>query len=328
MILAGDAGATKTELALFKEENGKLEKQFSEKYFSKEFFSLEDIIFLFLNNIDDKIEAACVGVPGPVINGEVKSTNLLWELDEKVLSEKLNIKKFNLANDVVAMATAVPYLTYKDLITIYKVNKNEKGNKIILAPGTGLGQAALFYDKGEFKVISSEGGHSDFAPTDEIEIELLKYLQRKFGHVSYERVASGQGLVNVFNFLKYMNYDSVNEDFLKRLNEEDPAAVISDEALSKKSKICEKALDIFVSVLGSQAGNMVLNLNATGGVYIGGGIPMKIIDKLVDGIFVKSFLNKGRLRYLVEKTPVYVIKDTSIGLYGAAILANENLKNY
>lgn len=326
MILTGDSGGTKTELALFEKENDSFKKIISENFLNKEFTSLEQIINIFLKDKTGKIESACIGIAGTVIDGKATSTNLKWELDEKILSYSLKIKNFKLANDLEVIATAVDALEEKDVINIFNGNGIKmENNKAVLAPGTGLGVAALIFSDGKYNVVATEGGHSDFAPSDEIEIRLLEYLNKKFDHVSWERVASGLGLLNVFNFLKDENYFEASDELLKRITNEDGAAVISDEALKKKSAICEKALDIFASALGAQAGNLVLNYKAIGGVYLGGGIPMKIIDKLQDGTFVKSYLNKGRLSNLVEMTPVFVIKDKSIGLLGAALMSENYL---
>ncbi|MBK8552634.1 MAG: glucokinase [Ignavibacteria bacterium] len=322
MILSGDAGGTKTELALFKEDNSKLEKVISQRFLNKDFQGLEDIIKIFLKDKDHKINSACIGIAGTVIEGIGKSTNLPWVLDENVLSEKLNIKNFKLANDLEIIARAVPVLDSNDLITIYNGDNVKKdGNKAVIAPGTGLGQAALICSDGKYNVVATEGGHTDFAASTELEFELFKYSQKKYGHVSYERIASGLGIVNIFNFLKDMKYSETGDELLERLRNEDEAEVISNEALNKRSKICEKTLDVFASVLGAQTGNMVLNYKATGGVYLGGNIPLMNIHKLTDGTFINSYLNKGRLSYLTQMTPVYVIKDKSIGLSGAALIA-------
>jgi len=321
MILAGDCGGTKTELALYEQKKDELKKIVSEKYLNNDFSNLEDIIFSFLKNKNVKIESACIGIAGPVEKGKVVSTNLLWDLDEKILSENLGIEKFKLANDLEAIAAAVSAIEEEDLITIYKgAALNDGNNKVIVAPGTGLGVAALINIGNNYKIVATEGGHTDFAPTNEIEIELLKYLKKEFKHVSCERVASGIGLVNIFNFLKITWYSHIDEELSARMENEDPGSVISDEAL-KKNPICMKTLDIFASVLGAVSGNMVLNYKATGGVYLGGGIPLKIVEKFKDGTFIKSFLNKGRLSYIVERTPVYIINDESVGTSGAALLA-------
>lgn len=323
MILSGDAGATKTELAIYSSnENNILEKICSQKYSSKDFSSLENVILEFLKDKKLKIHSSCIGVPGPVLDGKAVSTNLDWILDEKILSEKLNIKNLKLANDLEIMAAAIPSLTDNDLITLHKgEGANKNSNKALIAPGTGLGQAALIYSEGKYIIAPSEGGHTDFAPQNEIETKLLNYLQSKFGHVSYERIASGEGIVNIFNFLIDTNYGTVNREFLNRLENEDAAALITTEAVSERNKVCVKSLDIFTSVLGAQAGNMVLNYLATGGVYLCGGIPLKILYKFKDNTFLNSFFNKGRMKYLIERTPVHIVRDSSIGLKGAAMLA-------
>lgn len=325
MILAGDVGATKTELALFDNKNGNLEKIISQKFLSKDFSSLENAIQNFLKDKSYSINSACIGVPGPVIGGRAKSTNLDWEFDEKILSEKLNLKCFKLANDLEVMAEAVTMLVEKDLMIIYKTEGQfNEGNKVLIAPGTGLGQAAIIRRNGSNIIVSTEGGHTDFAPQDEIESDLLKYLQIKFGHVSYERVASGEGIVNIYEFLNEYKYSIVDERILMRMKNEDKASVISEEAIRKSCRLCEKAMEIFANVLGAQAGNMVLNYNATGGVYLGGGIPLKIPEIIKSKAFINSYLNKGRMNYMVGMTPVFMIMNESIALLGAALLAEKS----
>lgn len=324
MILAGDADGTKTVLAIYFKDNSRLIEQVSERFNSKEYSSLDEIISQFCNKYNTKISKACIGIHGPVIDGKSTSTNLPWLLDENILSIKLNIPKFKLINDLVATAAAMPHLSNEELITLHKGNnrENRTDTYVILAPGTGLGQAVLYYTNGHYHIIASEGGHCDFAPSNETEIELLKYLQKKFKHVSYERVLSGQGLINIFNFLKDTGYEKIDNAFLLRLQKNDPAAEISKAGLAAENKLCVKALDIFTSVLGAQAGNLVLTLISTGGVYIGGGIPPKLINKLIDGTILNSYLNKGRLSYLTESTPMYLIKITSAPLIGAAYQAS------
>lgn len=321
MILSGDCGGTKTELALYELQDGKLIKIFSERFYNKYFTSLEDIAFSFLRDKNTRIESACIGIAGPVEDGKVISTNLLWHLDQKLLSVNLGIEKFKLANDLEAIAAAVSIIEEKDLIKIYNGEGIFKGNKIVIAPGTGLGIAALISEESGFRTAATEGGHADFAPTNEIETGLLSYLKKEFAHVSYERVASGPGLVNIFNFLRSTWYSTISDELSFRMNNEDPPQVITDEALNNNYPICNKALDIFMSILGSVCGNAVLNYKATGGVYLAGGIPLKILQKFREDIFINSYLNKGRLSYIVEKTPVYIINKESPATFGAALLA-------
>nr|HMS66483.1 glucokinase [Ignavibacteria bacterium] len=245
------------------------------------------------------------------------------ELDEQAFSQKFKIGKFRFSNDLESLATSVPFLPENELIKIYNGDGTKReANKAVIAPGTGLGQSALNYSKNKYICLPTEGGHTDFAPSNETEIELLRFLLKKYDHVSYERIICGSGMINIFDFLRSTNKFDINEELIKRIETDDSASVISSEGLSKKSEICEKTIDIFVSILGAQAGNMVLNFKATGGIYLGGGIPVKILNKFKEEKFIQAFLNKGRLSYLCEVTPVYIIKNESAGITGAAIIAS------
>lgn len=329
IILSGDAGATKTELALCKIVHTGISIIHSERYSSREFSSLEIILKDFLNKTNVKIDSVCIGAPGPLINGKIISTNLPWLLDEKKLSRILKIKNFKLINDLETLAYSIGLLKNKDLITLHKGKTAGKAGHIaIIAPGTGLGQAALIcdYDIGKYNVVPTEGGHSDFAPDNDLEYGLYKFLKKKNGHVSWERVVSGMGILNIYEYLVSTRKYSVSSSLKERFKNEDKAAVISSEAKKGKDKICMHVMEIFISALGRQAGNMVMNFKATGGVYIGGSIPMKNITLLKNQIFMDSYLNKGRLSYLTEMTPVHVIKDKTSALKGAAYfsLMNKN----
>ncbi|MBS1518160.1 MAG: glucokinase [Bacteroidetes bacterium] len=326
IILAGDAGATKTELALIGFSSGKFRFLKSEKYISSDFNSISGIIKTFLNSAELMPAAACIGVPGPVKEGKVISTNIPWEIDEKIISEVHKISCFKVVNDLEAIATAIPETENKFLTRIYKGKEAKKnGNKMIIAPGTGLGQAILVYAGDGYNVISTEGGHADFAPVTDIEIDLLKYLKTKFGHVSIERVISGIGIQNIYEFLLTRDEFKNSVNYFEQKEIRDIPAKISEEALKGNSSICSKTIEIFVSALGELCGSKVLSTNAKGGVYLCGGIPPKIIRKLTGGTFARSYLNKGRLSYFVEPVPVYVVSDESAGIRGAAVIA---LKNY
>jgi len=338
MILAGDAGGTKTRLAIYQLEDGKLIRQQTDTFVSRDYQCLEDVAQAFLNKHKVSVTKACVGVPGPIVNGEAHATNLPWKLKEKQIGRALNIPTFKLVNDLVATAAAVPYLTPDGLLTLHegeapnsnkaelssgkKDSKMEESIYAVLAPGTGFGQAFSHFKSGQHYLMASEGGHADFAPTTEIELELFQYLKSQYGHVSYERILSGPGLVNIYTFLKDKGFAPEPPELNKRLREEDPGMVISSTGKVGEYELCVKALDIFASVLGAQAGNMVLTLIATGGIYLGGGIPAGIHKKLAEGTTVASYLNKGRLSDLVRKTPLYVILDDHTALSGAAYLAS------
>lgn len=323
MILAGDVGGTKVRLALYEFEKDVLARKDVETFVSREFSSLEDVAMQFLTDRQTSVDCACIGVPGPVSEGRVQLTNLPWAIEEQAISKALNIRKVRLVNDLAATSHAVPRLTGEHLVELHSGKPPDKEHTVqaVLAPGTGLGQGFLTWHAGEFTVHASEGGHVDFAPTSDIQIELLQYLRKKHKRVSAERVLCGPGLVNIYSFLKESGYAPEPEALRSRMQKEDPAAVISQTGQSGEFEICEKALDIFTAALGAQAGDLVLTLMATGGVYLGGGIPPKILKKLSDGTLLDSYLNKGRLSRLVEDTALYVIQDDHAALMGAAYIA-------
>ncbi|MDP6924021.1 MAG: glucokinase [Candidatus Scalindua sp.] len=336
MILAGDVGGTKTRLAICQLEDGRIIRQQTDTFASCDYSCLEEVVQDFINKYDVSVTRSCFGVPGPVVNGEAKATKLPWHFKEDRISNELNIPTVKLVNDLVATAAAVPHLTTEDLHVLYEGeppgstaegrNGSGNGEEVIgvLAPGTGLGQAYVHTNAGQHYILASEGGHADFAPTNELEAKLFQYLMSKYDHVSYDRVLSGPGLGSVYTFLKETGFAPEPPELKKRLREEDPGTVITTTGKTGEYELCVKALDIFASVLGAQAGNMVLNLLATGGIYLGGGIPAGIYEKLADGITVNSYLEKGRLSYLVEKTPLYVILDDHTALLGAAYIASES----
>ncbi len=326
IILAGDIGGTKTLLVLYECSGSNLFELKSKRYESKEYSNLELIVNDFLSSQQIVPQAAAFGIPGPVENGKVKSTNLPWLVDEKILSKHTGIPKLKIVNDLAATAFDIPYLKQDEIILIKYGGKEKRSERfVVVAPGTGLGQAFLVCEGNKKIVLASEGGHADFAPTSEIEKELYVYLSKKFNRVSYERIISGSGLPNVFDFLVESGFDNPVEETLERFKTEDKAAVISDQALKSKDKVCEKALDIFVEVLAAHCGNLVLTLLATGGVYLAGGIPHKILPKLQSKIFAESFNNKGRLSEIVKATPVFVLNHNNAALNGAAKMTLELL---
>ncbi len=341
MILAGDVGGTKTRLALCQLENGRIIRQQTDTFVSRDYSCLEEVVQNFINKYDVSVNKSCFGVPGPVVNGEAKATKLPWHFKEDRISNELNIPTVKLVNDLVATAAAVPHLMPEDLYVLYEgespgstaddqlQNRDSgsgKGDGVIgvLAPGTGLGQAYIYTNAGQRYIMASEGGHADLAPTNEVEVKLLQYLKSKYEHVSYDRVLSGPGLNSIYTFLKETGFAPEPPGLEKRLREEDPGKVITTTGKTGEYELCAEALNIFASLLGAQAGNMVLNLLVTGGIYLGGGIPAGIYEKLADGITVNSYLKKGRLSYLVEKTPLYVILDDHTALLGAAYIAAES----
>ena len=323
MILAGDTGGTKTRLALYEQSGERFVRQQTETFVSPEFPSLEDIIHTFLAKNHVSVKKACFGVPGPVVSGRAESTNLPWITDEKHITQTLGITSVKLVNDLVATTSSLPFLSPDDLVTLHAGMPTGQETRFgVVAPGTGTGQGFLHKTAGQFMALPSEGGHTDFAPNTAMEVELLKYLQKNFGRVSYERVLCGPGLVNIYNFLKDAGVAPEPAELAKRMREENPAAVISSAGQSGEFEICAITLDIFASVLGAKAGDVALTLVTTGGVYLGGGIPPKIIQKLVDGTIVKAFYNKGRLSDFMKTIPLHVIRDDHAALLGSAYLAS------
>jgi glucokinase len=324
MILAGDVGGTKTRLGLFSISKDYYRLVFEKSFPSKNYRKLEVIVKDFLKG-QKKIGAASFGVAGPVINGIVKATNLPWVISTKSLHRELCLEKVGLINDLVANAYGI-FVLKKNDFEILNAGKIQKGNAALLSAGTGLGEAILFWDGKRHIPSPSEGGHIEFGPKNALEIDLLQYLFDRFGHVSYERVLSGTGLYHIYQFLRDSKRIGSEPDWLsKKMEQEDPAAVISETAQQKRNRLCVKALDIFTSIYGAAAGNLALQVTAVGGIYIGGGIAPKIIWKLKDGTFMKAFKNKGRLSEIVADIPVKVIMNDMAALLRAAYHAKELL---
>jgi glucokinase len=318
MILAGDIGGTNARLAYFQSQNGHL-RLVSERVFpSREHSELAEIVNEFLADSDTRPEAACLGIAGPVRNGRVETSNLPWIIEQGRLAKQIHLPNMLLINDLEASAWGVPELTEADFVPLHEVSGAAAGNQAVIAPGTGLGEAGLFWDGTRHHVFACEGGHSDFAPQGELQIGLLRFLQAQFGHVSYERVLSGPGLVNVYNFLRESGCAEETPAFREQLRKGDPAAIISRAALDGSSALAQQALDLWIAVYGAEASNLALKLMAVGGLYLAGGISPKIISKLKGPGFMQAFLDKGRLSPLVKSIPVQVIINDKAGLLGAA----------
>jgi glucokinase len=322
LILAGDIGGTKTHLALFSLKGGKLKSELEKTFPSKQYRGLEPVVEAFLAGQQVSIGRACFGIAGPVVDGQVKTPNLPWVVDSANIAQRFKLDSVALLNDLEAAAYGIFTLEPQELFTLNDGVSGQRGNKVLIAAGTGLGEATLYDDGRDHHPSASEGGHGDFAPTDETQIDLLCYLIKKFGHVSYERVVSGPGIANIYGFLR--DSGRLEEpDWLKEKisASEDASVVISQEGLAGNSAICVQALNLFVSVYGAEAGNLALRGKATGGVYIGGGIAPKILAKLKDGTFMRAFLDKGRYRELLSGMPVRVILNDQAGLQGAGFYA-------
>jgi glucokinase len=320
MILAGDVGGTKVYLALYDFADGKLKHTREERYPAKNYTGLQEIVKEFL--AADKVTAACFGVPGPVRDGRLRLTNLPWTLDSRELSANLGIQHVFLINDLEANGYGIAELAPNQIYTLNEGDTAQIGNRALLAAGTGLGECFLAWNGRIHLPFPSEGGHADFAPRNEDEIDLLRFLKQKYnGRISFERVVSGMGLTNIYEFLREVRGLDEPNWLAERIAGEDPNAVITELALAAKSEICEKSLDMFVSAYGAEAGNLALKILSVGGLYVGGGIAPRIIERLKDGLFMKAFTDKGRLSQLLVNMPVRIILESHAALMGAAAYA-------
>lgn len=318
MILAGDIGGTNARLAFFQFENGKLTVAAQGVYPSREHRCLDEIVTQFVAAQNIRPEVACFGVAGPVRNGRVETSNLPWTVEASRLATELQLPSAMLINDLEANAWGISSLGEHDVVPLNQVKGTPIGNQAVISAGTGLGEAGLYWDGSGYDVFACEGGHCDFAPRTEIEIDLLRYLSARFGHVSFERIVSGPGLVNVYRFLRDTHRAEEPQWLAEQILHGDPGAVISQAAIGSKSPLAEQALELWISIYGAEAGNLALKLMATGGVYLGGGIAPKIISKLSGLLFLQAFASKGRLQPLLESIPVKVITNDKIALFGAA----------
>lgn len=323
LILGGDIGGTKTHLALFSVKGNKLRSEFDKTFPSKDYSGLAPVLREFLATAENSIDRACFGIAGPLVDGKVKTPNLPWVVDTAKIAEALKLPSVSILNDLEAAAYGIFTLEPHEFLTLNKGVVRRPGNKVLIAAGTGLGETIIYDDGRHYHPLASEGGHADFAPRDDLEIELLRYLISKFGHVSYERVVSGPGILNIYSFLKERAGFEEPAWFKKKIaRATDPSALISQAALAGETEICVKALDMFVSVYGAEGGNLALKGKAIGGVYVGGGIAPKIKDKLRDGTFMRAFVAKGRYQELLSSIPVYVILNDKAALRGAAYFAS------
>jgi glucokinase len=319
MILAGDIGGTKVNLGLF-EVNGRQLKLVREGTRpSKAYARLQDLVKEFLVEVGEpKIERACFGVAGPVRRGVVKATNLSWKVEAGEISDELKLGPVSMINDLEANGYGLAELPPEDLHTLNAGEADATGNAAMISAGTGLGEAGLFWDGKQFHPFACEGGHSDFAPLTKLDAELFAYLNDKFGHVSWEKVLSGQGLYNIYQFLRDTKRGEEPASLADEMAKGDPSAVVSVAGLKGTSSRCAQALDMFVTYYGSEAGNLALKLMSIGGVYIGGGIAPKILPHLEKGAFLNAFFSKGRMRPLLEAMPIRVVLNQKTALLGAA----------
>ncbi|TMJ05320.1 MAG: glucokinase [Bacillati bacterium ANGP1] len=320
-VLVGDLGGTNTRLAIVSTDDGPRRWVAREDFRSRDHASLEELVRAFLSRTELQVSKATFGIAGPVVAGRASITNLPWVIDTVRLGTACGLPLVTLVNDVQALAHALLVLGADDLHTLNPGEPVRGGAMAVIAPGTGLGEAFVIWDGRRYQACASEGGHADFAPRDSLQIELLAYLRSRFDHVSYERVCAGPGIPNIYGYLKEHGAASEPRWLAEQLQAAgDPTPVIVTAALQEAAPaLCRMALEMFVSILGAEAGNLALKVLATGGIYLGGGIPRRILPVLAGERFVAAFQRKGRLAQLLEHVPVHVILNPDAGLIGAAV---------
>lgn len=320
MILSGDIGGTNTRLAFF--EGTKLVSE--KKFKSKDHKSLEEIVELFLKEEKKEVARACFGVAGPIVDGKCKATNLPWIVDVSTLRKVCRTPRVHLLNDLETKAYGIRVLKETEVHVLHKGDPSQKGNQALIAAGTGLGEAGLFFDGKAHHPFACEGGHVDFAPRNDLEIELFYFLKEKLTHISYERVVSGPGIHLLYRFLTESGKVKESDAVIEAMKTESPPMVVTKMAKEIRDPACVKTIDLFLSIYGAASGNLALKMMSLGGFYIGGGIAPSLIDEMKSGSFLTSFMSKGRFKPLLESIPVYVILNDDASLLGAAYFAFVN----
>jgi glucokinase len=319
MILVGDIGGTRTRLAAFQTEGSQLNRVVEKTYASQEHGGLQEVMVQFIRTEGIPVHSACFGVAGPVRGGQSKISNLPWVIDSRELAAQLKLGSVGLLNDLEAYAYGIDALESKDFMTLSDGSEDAEGNRAVISARTGLGVAGLFWDGFRHHPFACEGGHADFAPTNDLQVELLAYLHKKHGRISCERILSGPGIRNIYDFLR----DTHKAEEPAWLRDQiaaarDPSALISQLALEGKAAICEQTMAMFVSVFGAETGNCALRYMTTGGIFIGGIIAAKNVEKMKHPAFLQAFLDKGRMESLLKDMPVKIILNDDCGLIGAA----------
>jgi glucokinase len=319
LILAGDLGGTNFRVAIFRNDAEMSRLHFA-KFHSADHSSVEEMVGLFLRDLtlESPLRTACFGVPGPNIAGVVTASNLGWKIEINALPKLIGVPRVEVLNDLESTAYGLSALLQTDLAPLQAGSGSHAGNQCVIAPGTGLGEAGLFWDGTRHTPWACEGGHADFAPTDELQHDLLTFLRREYGSVSFERVVSGMGIANIYRFLRDTGRGVETPTVASEIIEQDAAAVIDKHASDGSCPLCRSTMDLFVRALGAEASNLALKTMATGGVFLGGGIPPKILPLLRRPLFLESFLNKGRLRPLLETMPINVVLNDETALLGSA----------
>jgi glucokinase len=317
-VLSGDIGGTKTRLAVIAVDGTQLHTEREQTYASPDYAAFEELLGEFLHGSDIPDRAA-FGIAGPVQGRVAQTTNLPWRIDADALQTRFGFEHCILLNDLEATATGLAALGKEDLLTLHAGAPKAIGNAAIIAAGTGLGEAGLFWDGQRYHPFATEGGHTSFSPCDDLEIALLRYLQQHHEHVSWERIISGPGLVSLHEFLSQHRRAPLPDWLQHEIQQGDAAAAIANAALNERDDLCVEALDWFVRLYGAETGNLALKVMSRGGLYLGGGIAPKILPCLQSGSFLDAFFSKGRMRPLLEAMPVSVILNDRAALYGPAL---------
>jgi len=317
-LLVGDIGGTKTSLAAYQFSSEADQPRHEKTYASQDHADLESIIESFLSEVECPIVRASFAVAGPILGSHVRVTNLPWKVDGPRIAHRFGFDRAVLMNDLDAIARSIPHLSPLDLLTLHPGERDPRGPVAVIAPGTGLGEAYLTWNGESYDAHSSEGGHADFAPTDNLQSELLTFLREEFGHVSVERVGSGTGIPNVYRFLRdHRGMEEPIELAEQLARVDDPIPVIVSAAVDSKCALCEETLRTFVSIVGAEAGNLALKLLATGGIYLAGGLPPRVLPFLREERFLAAVHAKGRFERLLKRIPVQVILNPRAPLLGA-----------
>jgi len=322
-VLAGDIGGTNARLAIVAVEGGRARIEREQRFASQEASGLAPIVRRFLGGAEKALEWACFGIAGNVGDGVWRAPNLPWTIDERELATAIGIAHTSVVNDFAAVGHGLALLDPNDIETLQRGESIAHGPLALIGAGTGLGEAFLCWDGDRYRVYPSEGGHAGFAARDEIEWQLRRALQDELGHVSWERVVSGPGLIAIYRHLAASGSGVEDETVRDEMRRQDPAAVIVRHGVDGTDPLCAAALDRFTSLFGTQAGNLALTVLATGGVYVAGGIAPRIVAKLKTGPFLAAFGAKGRLAAFMARVPVHVVMNPDIGLLGAAAVAAE-----
>ena len=318
MILAGDIGGTNTRLAFFEVQGAQLQRRVEAVYPSGEHSNLEEIVRTFVSTHTLPVSHACFGIAGPVRQGRCEATNLPWIVETQSLAHEVGLSTVGLINDLEANAYGIATLGAQDFFTLNAGEPQMQGNQAVVSAGTGLGEAMLFWDGQHYHPRACEGGHTGFAPTNALQIDLLRYLLDHHDHVSWERVLCGPALLTLYTFLRDTGRGTELEWLREEMHQGNPVAAISRAALAGTCELCVQTLDLFVTLYGTEAGDMALKAMATGGVYLGGGIAPRIVDKLKDGMFMRAFTAKGRMQELLTAIPVQIILNDKTALQGSA----------